>query len=187
MEKLSPKWIQIKIAIVLMTVIPSICLTAQTNPLVLRSTLQYQAPPFDLIMDEHFRPAFEQGLKEHDEEVRQIVESAEKPTFKNTVLALESSGVNLNRAVIIFSNLSGSNTNPELQKLDEEYAPLFAAHSDAIYLNSKLYQRFKAIDLKTLKGEDRKLTEYYLQKFELAGANLSEKDKEKISIVHWPL
>lgn len=154
------------------------------NPLLQMSTLQYQAPPFDLIQDQHFKPAFEYGLKVHDKEINAIANNLEKPTFKNTVLALELSGVDLYRAVGIFSNLTGSNTNSRLQALDEEYSPIFSAHNDKIYLNSKLYQRIKAIDLLKLKGEDKKLTEYYLQQFELAGANLSDPNKEKMKAIN---
>lgn len=154
------------------------------NPLLQKSTLQYQAPPFDLIKDEHFVPAFEFGLKVHDKEIEAIANNLQKPTFKNTVLALELSGVDLNRAVGIFSNLTGSNTNQRLQVIDEKYAPIFSAHNDKIYLNSKLYRRIKTIDLTKLRGEDKKLTEYYLQQFELAGANLSDSNKEKMKIIN---
>ena len=155
-----------------------------TNPLLQKSTLQYQAPDFSLIKDEHFKPAFEYGLKVHDQEVETIANNTAKPTFQNTVLALEISGVDLNRAAGIFYNLTGSNTNPALQAIEAEYAPVFSGHNDKIYLNSKLYNRIKAIDLKKLKGEDKKLTEYYLQQFELAGANLSEADKEKMKKIN---
>ncbi|WP_231739566.1 M3 family metallopeptidase [Flavobacterium sp. TAB 87] len=161
--------------------------TTMTNPLLQRSTLHYQAPVFNLIKNEHFKPAFEFGFKKHDEEVAKIANNSAKPTFQNTVLALELSGVDLTRAATVFYNMTGSNTNDVLQQLDEEYAPIFAAHNDKIYLNSKLYKRFKAIDLKTLKGEDKKLTEVYLEKFELAGASLSEEDKEKMKVINGEL
>ena len=118
-----------------------------TNPLLQKSTLQYQAPNFNLIKDEHFKPAFEYGLKVHDQEIDKIANNPSKPTFQNTVLALETSGVDFNRAVGIFYNLTGSNTNPTLQAIDEEYAPIFSGHNDKIYLNSKLYNRFKAINV----------------------------------------
>ncbi len=154
------------------------------NPLLQKSTLQYQAPPFNLIKDEHFKPAFEYGLKIHDAEIEKIANDNSTPTFANTVLALEISGQDLGRATSVFYNLTGSNTNPTLQKIEEEYAPIFSAHSDKIYLNSKIYNRIKALDLNTLKGEDRKLTEYYLQQFELAGANLSDADKEKMKSIN---
>ena len=192
MKQPTPKWVHVNVAILLMTILPTTDITAQTktdmdNPLLKRSTLQYQAPHFNLIRNEHFKPAFDYGMDVHNKEVDAIANSNEKPTFTNTVLALETSGVDLNRAKTIFGNLSGSNTNPEIQNLDEEYAPKFAAHSDNIYLNSKLYQRFKAIDLKSLKGEDKKLTEYYLELFELAGANLSEGAKAKMKVINGEL
>ncbi|MFV8323041.1 M3 family metallopeptidase [Flavobacterium sp. LS2R12] len=155
-----------------------------TNPLLQKSTLQYQAPTFDLIKDEHFKPAFQYGLKIHDQEIEKIENNPAKPTFQNTVLALETSGVDLGRATGIFYNLSGANTNPVLQAIDEEYAPIFSAHNDKIYLNSKLYNRFKALNIATLKGEDKKLTQYYLQQFELAGANLSVADKDKMKKIN---
>ncbi|TDE48998.1 M3 family metallopeptidase [Flavobacterium sp. GT3P67] len=158
-----------------------------TNPLLQKSALQYQAPTFNLIKDEHFKPAFEYGLKIHDQEIEKIANNPAKPTFQNTVLALETSGVDLNRAKGIFENLTGSNTNPTLQAIEAEYAPVFSAHDDKIYLNSKLYKRFKALDINSLKGENKKLAEYYLQKFELAGANLSAADKEKMKNINGEL
>jgi peptidyl-dipeptidase Dcp len=155
-----------------------------TNPLLQKSTLQYQVPNFSLIKDENFKPAFEYGLKIQNQEIDAIANNPAKPTFQNTVLAVEISGEDLKRATGIFYNLTGSNTNPTLQAIEAEYAPIFSGHNDKIYLNSKLYNRFKAIDLSKLKGEDKKLTQYYLQQFELAGANLSEADKVKMKQIN---
>ncbi|WP_447951912.1 M3 family metallopeptidase [Chryseobacterium koreense] len=150
------------------------------NPFMKKSTLQYQAPEFDKIRDEHFKPAFDFGLKQQIAELEQIANSKSMATFENTIVAIENSGEVLKRAQIVFFNLTGSNTNPTLQKLEEEYAPIFAAQSDKIYLNDKIYQRVKAIDFSKLQGEDKRLAEYYLQNFEIAGANLSAEDKEKV-------
>ena len=155
-----------------------------TNPLLQKSTLQYQAPIFDKIKDSDFKPAFDYGLQVHDSEIEAIAYDKTKPTFKNTVLALETCGVDLGRATGVFYNLTGANTNPDLQKIEEEYASIFSAHNDKIYLNSNIYNRIKALDLKTLKGEDKKLTQYYLQQFELAGANLSDSNKEKMKQIN---
>lgn len=176
----------------LLIIIVSTCLQAveaqpsdiTNNPLLHASTLQYQAPPFDLIKDEHFKPAFEYALKKHDSEIDAIANNTARPTFQNTVLALELSGGDLTRAVTIFSNLTGANTNPTLQKVDEEFAPVFSAHSDKLYLNNKIYKRIKALNLATLKGEDKGLVQYYLQQFELAGANLSDENKEKVKKIN---
>ncbi len=155
-----------------------------TNPLLQKSTLQYQTPPFNLIKDEHFKPAFEYGLKIHDQEIQKIANNPAQPTFQNTVLALETCGVDLGRATSVFYNLTGSNTNPTLQAIEGEYAAIFSAHNDKIYLNSQLYNRIKALNIAILKGEDKKLTQYYLQQFELAGANLSPADKEKMKKIN---
>ncbi len=119
-----------------------------TNPLLQKSTLQYQAPHFDKIKDSDFVPAFEYGLKVHDAEIDKIANIKAKATFQNTVLALEISGVDLNRATGIFGNLTGANTNPTLQKIEEDYASIFSAHNDKIYLNSKIYNRIKSLDVK---------------------------------------
>ena len=155
-----------------------------TNPLFQQSTLQYQAPPFNLIKDEHFKPAFERGIKLQEKEIQDIVNNPAAPTFQNTLLALEISGADLGRATGIFYNLTSSNTNPTLQAIEAEYAPIFSAHNDKIFMNSQLYNRIKSINSKTLKGEDEKLKQYYLQQFELAGANLSPADKEKMKKIN---
>ncbi len=180
----------IKIAIIAITAFQIQILFAQvksvkmTNPLLQKSTLQYQAPHFDKIKDSDFKPAFDFGLKVHDSEIDKIANNKAKATFQNTVLALETSGVDLGRATGIFGNLTGANTNPTLQKIEEDYASIFSAHNDKIYLNSKIYNRIKSLDLKKLKVEDKTLTKYYLQQFELAGANLSDSDKEKMKKIN---
>lgn len=150
------------------------------NPLVQKSTLQYQTIPFDKIKDEDFVPAFKEGLKQHDVEIDAITNNTDAPTFENTVLAIELSGEVLRRAKSAFYNLTGANTNPKLQEIKKEYAPIFSAHSDKIYLNSKIYNRIKALDISALKGEDAKLVDYYLKQFEMAGASLSSDDKAKM-------
>jgi peptidyl-dipeptidase Dcp len=154
------------------------------NPLLQKSTLQYQAPVFNAIKDEHFKPAFDYGLKKQTAEIEKIANSTSKPTFENTIIPIEISGADLTRAATIFGNLSASNTNPTLQKIEEEYAPIFSAHSDKINLNSKLYNRIKAININTLKGERKRLVQDYLQQMEIAGANLSDVNKEKVKKIN---
>ncbi len=158
--------------------------TLANNPFMRKSSLQYQAPEFDKIRDEHFKPAFDFGLKQNISEIEKIANNTETPTFENTILALEKSGEVLKRAQIVFYNLTGSNTNPTLQKIEEEYAPIFAAHSDKIYLNSKIFNRIKAVKTNGLDAEDKRLIEVYKQRFELAGANLSEAQKEQMKAIN---
>ncbi len=155
-----------------------------SNPFMKKSRLQYEAPEFDKIKNEHFKPAFEFGLKQHDAEILKIADNPETATFENTVVALEKSGEVLKRAVTVFSNLTSANTNPTLQALDEEFAPIFAAHSDKMYLNENLYKRIQAISDDGLDSESKKLLQFYKQNFEIAGANLSAADKEKLKQIN---
>ncbi len=158
-----------------------------SNPFMKKSKLQYEAPEFDKIKNEHFKPAFDFGLKQHDSQILGIADNPDAPTFENTIVALEKSGEILKRAVIVFSNLTSANTNPTLQALDEEYAPIFAAHSDKMYLNENLYKRIKAITEDGLDSESKRLLQYYKQNFEIAGANLSAADKEKLKQINQEL
>lgn len=158
-----------------------------SNPFMKKSKLQYETPEFDKIKNEHFKPAFEFGLKQHDAEILKIANNSEAATFENTIVALEKSGEVLKRTVITFSNLTSANTNPTLQALDEEYAPIFAAHSDKMYLNENLYKRIRSITENGLDSESKRLLQFYKQNFEIAGANLSSADKEKLKQVNQEL
>ncbi|MDO4224370.1 MAG: M3 family metallopeptidase [Bergeyella zoohelcum] len=154
------------------------------NPFMQKSPLQYQAPEFDKIKNEHYKPAFDYGLKIQTAEIDKIVKNTAPATFENTVLALEISGEVLRRAQTVFYNLAGANTNAEIQKLEIEYAPIFAAHSDKIFLNETLYKRIKAVDTSKLDAESKKLTEHYLQGFEISGAALSADKKEELKKIN---
>src|SRR5438128_11934834 len=90
------------------------------NPLLKESTLPYHLPPFDQIKDQHFVPAMEAGMRDQLKEVDAVANNSEKPTFENTVVALERTGRSLDRAERTFSNLNACNTNPALQKIDKE-------------------------------------------------------------------
>jgi peptidyl-dipeptidase Dcp len=154
------------------------------NPFFAPSTLPFQAPPFDKIKDSDYQPAIEAGMAEQLKEVRAIADNPAAPTFENTVVAMEKTGDLLTRVSNAFSGVAGANTNPVLEKLQEIEAPKLAAHQDAIYLDAKLFQRFSKLykeraSLK-LDPESLRLMEYYYQQFEMAGANLSEADKEKL-------
>jgi len=154
------------------------------NPFFSPSKLPFQAPPFDKIKDSDYQPAIEEGMKQQLEEVKKIAENPASPTFENTLVALEKSGQLLSRVALVFNAITSANTNPALQKIQEEEAPRLAAHRDAIYLNAKLFQRVKSIYEKRnqlkLDPESKKLISYYYDKFVHAGANLSPEDKAKL-------
>jgi peptidyl-dipeptidase Dcp len=151
------------------------------NPFFTESTLQYHAPPFDKIKDSDYTPAIEAGMKGQLAEMEKIANNSAPPTFANTLEAMERSGQLLTRVTKVFFNLSQSNTNDTLQKIKSEEAPKLAAHSDAIYLNAKLFARVKALydqrDKLKLDRESRYLVERYYKAFVRAGAQLSEADK----------
>ena len=154
------------------------------NPLLTESALPYRMPPFDKIKDEHFAPALEAGMREQLKEVDVVAASSEKPTFENTVVALEKTGQLLDRAEKIFENLNACNTNPTLQKIETEMAPKLSAHRDAIHLNGKLFARVQELynnrDKLGLDPESSYLLERYYKDFVRAGAKLSDPDKEKM-------
>jgi peptidyl-dipeptidase Dcp len=158
--------------------------TMGENPLLTASNLPYGAPDFTKIKNEHFQPAIEQGMKEQITEIEEIANNPEAPTFENTLVAMEKSGQTLNRVYGVFGLLSGACTNPEIQRIEEEEASKLAAHSDAIFMNDKLFQRVKTIyadrENPELDAESKKLVEYYYKRFEMAGANLSADAKEQM-------
>ncbi|HEX7337662.1 MAG TPA: M3 family metallopeptidase, partial [Gemmatimonadales bacterium] len=154
------------------------------NPLFQPSTLPYQAPPFDRIKVEHYQPALEEGMRRHLAEVESIAGASSEPTFDNTVAALERAGDLLTRAVYVFYPIVSANTSDSLQAVQTEVAPKLAAHTDAIYLNDKLFRRVKSIydrrDALKLQGEEKRLIERYHRDFIRAGAQLSESDKTRL-------
>src|SRR6266550_3895657 len=115
------------------------------NPLLKESELPFHYPAFDKIKDSDFTPAIDAGMREQLKEIEPIANSSEKPTFENTVVALERTGRLLDRAETTFSNLNSCNTNPALQKIETDIAPKLAAHQDAIHLNGKLFARVKEL------------------------------------------
>ncbi len=156
----------------------------QDNPFAKPSTLPYQLPPLDRIKDEHIAPGLEAGMAEEIKEVEAIANNTSPATFENTIVALEKSGDLLDRVSDVFSNLTASNTNPTLEKVQTEMAPKLSAHSDAIFLNEKLFARVKSLyerraDLK-LDPESLRLLERYYTLFVRSGANLSQEKKTKL-------
>ncbi|HEX9201058.1 MAG TPA: M3 family metallopeptidase [Acidobacteriaceae bacterium] len=155
-----------------------------SNPFYAASTLPYQAPPFDKIKDTDYQPALEAGMAEQRKEIDAIANNPAKPTFENTLVALEKSGQLYNRVQQVFNGVTGANTSPTLEKVQEIEAPKFAAQDDAIYLNEKLFQRvaaiYKQMDSLGLNAESKRLLDVYYKHFVHQGANLSSADKVKL-------
>jgi len=157
---------------------------AHTNPLLVASTLPFQAPPFDLIHDTDYEPAIEEGMRQQLAEATAIADRADEATFDNTIVAMERSGALLTRASQIFGALTQANTNDSLQHILKREAPRLAAHSDAIHLNDKLFARVKSLyDRRASLGLDPEqsfLVERYYRDFVRAGAALSDSDKTRL-------
>jgi len=181
-----PKLIFAALLLALMTtsVITADAQTASSNPLLAPSTLPYQTIPFDKVKDDDYQPAIDAGMAEQLKEVDAIANNPAPPTFDNTLVALEKSGQLLQRATSAFFAQAGANTNPTLQKVRSIEAPKLAAHRDAIFLDTKLFQRVSAIyqqrESLKLDPEQKRLVEYYYEEFVHAGANLSEADKTQL-------
>ena len=159
-----------------------------SNPFYAKSTLPFQAPPFDKIKDSDYQPAIEAGMAEQLKEMKAIADDAAAPTFDNTIVAMEKTGALFDRAMAAFSGVAGANTNPELERIQQELAPKLAAHRDAIYLNEKLFHRVAAVyearaSLK-LSPEGLRLVEVKYRDFVHAGANLSDADKAELKKIN---
>jgi peptidyl-dipeptidase Dcp len=158
------------------------------NPFYAPSALPFQAPPFDKIKDGDYQPAIEAGMGEQLKEMRAIADNPAAPTFENTIVAMERTGVLFQRAYAAFNGVTGANTNPVLERVQKELAPKLAAHTDAIYLEAKLFHRVAAVYEKReslkLSPEGLRLVEFYYQKFVHAGAKLSDADKEKLKKIN---
>jgi peptidyl-dipeptidase Dcp len=147
------------------------------NPFAKASTLPFQAPDFAKIKDSDYLPALLAGMAQQKREVMAIANQAAPPTFGNTVVAMERSGALLERANLAFSAVNGANTNDVLQATDTKTSPLFAQHNDFIYLNAKLFERFKTLHDNqaslNLTPEQAKLLDVYYKQFVHAGAQLA--------------
>ncbi len=158
------------------------------NPFFTASTLPFQAPPFDHIKDADYQPAIEKGMAEQLAEVQKIADNPEPATFENTYVALEKTGVLLNRVIAVFSGVTAANTDDTLQKVQETVAPQLAKHEDAIHLNDKLFARIQKVydERATLKldPESARLVDVVYRNFVHAGAKLAPADKAKLEALN---
>ncbi|MCI2958564.1 M3 family metallopeptidase [Agromyces atrinae] len=155
---------------------------SEANPFFSPSTLPYQLPDFARITDADYAPAIERGIAEQRAEIQSIIDDPAEPTFENTFLPLEESGQLLTRVLEVFYNKSSSDSTEVTNALEERFAPILAAHSDSIRLDSRLYAKIDAIHAglgeSGLDAESRYLVERYHTEFTLAGAALDDDAKE---------
>ena len=164
------------------------CLKQEENPLFSEFDTPFQVPPFDKIQEEHYLPAFKEGMELQNMEIEAIVNNPETPTFENTIEAVESTGSLLRKVGSVFGVLNGSMTNDNMQNIAREIAPLRSKHRDNIRLNEKLFQRIKAVydqkDKLDLTTEQNTLLVKYYKDFVRGGANLDEEKKTRLKEIN---
>ena len=159
-----------------------------SSPFAKPSTLPFQAPDFSKIKDSDYLPALLAGMAQQKNEVAAIANSKAKPTFGNTVVAMERSGALLERANLAFQAVNGANTNDTLQATDTKTAPLFAEHNDFINLNVKLFGRVKYLNDHqaelNLNPEQAKLLDVYYKGMVHAGAELPAAKQTELKTIN---
>lgn len=158
------------------------------NPLLAKWDTPFEVPPFDKIKSEDYLPAFREAIKRHNAEIATILNNKEKPTFKNTVEALELSGADLKKVSGVFFAINAANTNDVLKETNKTISPELTAHYDEISLNSDLFKRIKAVynDRKNLKlsAEELRLLEETYKNYVRAGVNVEGKDKDRLKEIN---
>jgi len=162
----------------------SSCSTTDQNPFFSEWKTPFQTPPFQKIKEEHYMPAFEEGMKQQQQEIAAIVRNSDPPSFENTIEAMEKSGTLLTKVSLVFYNMNSANTTDTLQSIAKKVAPLLSKHEDDILLNDSLFMRVKAVyeqkDKLDLTIEQNKILEEYYKDFVRGGANLDEEKKVEL-------
>ena len=165
--------------------------TSMENPFFKEWTTPFGVPPFEEIKVEHYIPAIKEGIKQNEAEIDAIVASTEKPTFENTILALDKSGELLEKVSSVFGPLNSANTNSEMQAVAREISPLMTKHRDNISMNPDLFKKVKVVYEKRndlgLDPQQLRVTEKYYEDFVRNGANLSPEDQEALKKVNTEL
>ncbi|MBP5386033.1 MAG: M3 family metallopeptidase [Prevotella sp.] len=179
------------IGLVLTMLMPAKATTTMSNndnnPLLQPSTLSYGAPDFSKIKNSDYLPAIEEGIRQQREEIKAIVSNKKKPTFENTILAYEKSGLLLDRVTSIFYGLVSADKTPEIAETEKKVMPLLTELQNEITFNKELFQRIKFVydkQLKSLKGEDKKLTEETYKAFVRSGALLPDDKMERMKEIN---
>lgn len=158
------------------------------NPLLAKWNGAFAMPPFGKIEARHFKPALDAAFREHKAEIELIAKNSAKPTFANTIVALEKSGWQLSRVASVFWNLEGSDSTPEFQEIAREMAPRFAAHETQILLDKRLFKRiddlYERRNALKLSEEDLRVLERHHLEFVRAGARLSPADKSRVKEIN---
>ena len=150
---------------------------AMMLPTFAADNLPQGVPDFSTIKETDYLPALEKAIQQKRQEIQAIVANQQKPTFKNTILALEQSGLELDKWLNVFEGLTSAHKTPILAETEKQVTPLLTALENEISFNKALFQRIKFVydkEYKKLKGEDKRLTEVVYKDFVRSGALLSD-------------
>ena len=157
------------------------------NPLLIKSSLPFGAPDFSKIQESDYLPAFEAGIKEQRANIQKIISNKKKPTFQNTILAYENSGMLLDRVSNVFFGLTSAHKTPGIAEAQKKVMPLLTDLDNEISFNQKLFERIKYVydhEYSKLKGEDKRLTEVIYKGFVRSGALLSPEKMERMKQIN---
>ena len=157
------------------------------NPLLVKSSLPFGAPDFSKIQESDYLPAFEAGIKEQRANIQKIIRNKKKPTFQNTILAYENSGMLLDRVSNVFFGLTSAHKTPGIAEAQKKVMPLLTDLDNEISFNQKLFERIKYVydhEYSKLKGEDKRLTEVIYKSFVRSGALLSPEKMERMKQIN---
>ena len=157
------------------------------NPLLVKSSLPFGAPDFSKIQESDYLPAFEAGIKEQRANIQKIISNKKKPTFQNTILAYENSGMLLDRVSNVFFGLTSAHKTPGIAEAQKKVMPLLTDLDNEISFNQKLFERIKYVydhEYSKLKGEDKRLTEVIYKGFVRSGALLSPEKMERMKQIN---
>ena len=157
------------------------------NPLLVKSSLPFGAPDFSKIQESDYLPAFEAGIKEQRANIQKIISNKKKPTFQNTILAYENSGMLLDRVSNVFFGLTSAHKTPGIAESQKKVMPLLTDLDNEISFNQKLFERIKYVydhEFNKLKGEDKRLTEVIYKGFVRSGALLSPEKMERMKQIN---
>ncbi|PKP41504.1 MAG: peptidase M3 [Bacteroidetes bacterium HGW-Bacteroidetes-10] len=158
------------------------------NPLLAEWDTPYGIPPFEKIKIEHFMPAFVEAMAQHKAEIDSIVNNPDAPTFENTIVAYDNAGAMLDKISPVFSNISGTDSNPEVIALEKELSPLRSKHFNEISLNQGLFDRVKVVYAKKdslgLDAEQMRLLDEMYKGFVRSGADLPDDQKAELKMIN---
>ena len=160
---------------------------SRQNPLLQKSSLPFGAPDFSKIQESDYLPAIEAAIKDQRANIQKIVSNKKKPTFQNTILAYENSGMLLERVSSVFFGLTSAHKTPGIAETQKKVMPLLTDLDNEISFNQKLFERIKYVydnEYKKLKGEDKRLTEVVYKSFVRSGALLSPEKMERMKQIN---